>query len=57
MPPYKPVVSAAQRRLLFAKARRGEIAMSEAEGKAHAAKGRKLPERVRRKKRRAKGRR
>ena len=46
MPPYRPVVSAAQRRLLFAKARRGEIAMSEAEGKAHAAKGKHLPERV-----------
>lgn len=46
MPPYKPVVSNAQRRRLFAKANRGEIAMSEAEGKARAAKGRSLPERV-----------
>lgn len=47
MPPYKPVVSDAQRRLLFAKARRGEISMAEARGKARAAKGRRLPKRVR----------
>jgi hypothetical protein len=46
MPPYKPVVSNAQRRTLFALAERGEISKSEAEGKARAAKGRKLPERV-----------
>jgi len=52
MPPYRRVKSKAQRRLLFAKARRGEISMSEARGKARAAKGHKLPERVHKKKRR-----
>ncbi len=46
MPPYKPVVSQAQRRQLFALADRGEISHDEAEGKARAAKGKKLPERV-----------
>jgi hypothetical protein len=46
MPPYKPVVSNAQRRKLFALANRGEISHAEAEGKARAAKGRDLPERV-----------
>jgi len=47
MPPYKPIVSKAQGRLLFAKEERGEIAKGEAEGKAHAAGGFKgLPERV-----------
>jgi hypothetical protein len=49
MPPYQPVVSNAQRRKLFALASHGEISMDEAEGKARAAKGKKLPERVRRK--------
>jgi hypothetical protein len=57
VPPYRAVVSASQRRALFAKARRGEIAMSEAEGKAHAAKGKHLPERVKKRKRGRKGRR
>lgn len=57
MPPYKPVVSDAQRRLLFAKARRGEISMDEARGKARAAKGRRLPRHVRRSSRRRKARR
>ncbi len=46
MPPYKPVVSQAQRRKLFALASRGEISKDEAEGKARAAKGKKLPQRV-----------
>lgn len=46
MPPYKPVVSNAQRRKLFALANRGEISHDEAEGKARAAMGRSLPERV-----------
>jgi hypothetical protein len=43
---YKPVKSEAQRRLLFAKANRGELPLSEAEGKSRAAKGKRLPERV-----------
>ena len=46
MPPYTPVVSEAQRRKLFALAGRGEISMAEARGKARAAQGRDLPERV-----------
>ena len=46
MPPYKPVVSQAQRGKLFAMAERGEISEDEARGKARAAKGRKLPKRV-----------
>lgn len=46
MPPYTPVKSQSQRRLLFAKADRGELDMSEAVGKARAAKGQVLPERV-----------
>ena len=43
---YRPVVSTAQRRLLFAKARRGELPMHEAYGKARAARGKRLPKRV-----------
>lgn len=46
MPPYKPVVSKSQSRALFAKARRGELPMSEAEGKTRAADFKKLPQRV-----------
>jgi len=46
MPPYKPVVSDAQRRKLFALADEGQIAMAEARGKARAAKGRDLPDHV-----------
>ena len=46
MPPYKPVVSQAQRGKLFALAERGEISEDEARGKARAAKGRKLPKYV-----------
>lgn len=57
MPPYTPVKSDAQRKKLFALARRGEISMTEARGKARAAKGRKLPKYARRKKRHAKSRR
>jgi hypothetical protein len=49
VPPYKAVKSAAQRRKLFALARRGEISMAEARGKSHAAKGKRLPEKVRKK--------
>jgi hypothetical protein len=47
MPPYRPVVSQAQRRKLFALANRGELSMDEARGKARAAKGKRLPERKR----------
>jgi hypothetical protein len=50
MPPYHSVKSKSQSRLLFAKARRGEISYAEARGKTRAAKGKKLPERVRHKK-------
>lgn len=46
MPPYKAVVSRAQERKLFALAHEGKLPMSEAEGKAHAAKGQHLPEHV-----------
>lgn len=46
---YRPVTSAAQRRKLFALANRGEISMDEARGKARAAKGKRLPEYVGRK--------
>jgi len=49
MPPYKPVVSKAQSRALFAKANRGELSMDEAKGKTRAANFKKLPERVKRK--------
>jgi len=49
MPPYKPVVSKAQSRALFAKANRGELSMDEAKGKTRAANFKKLPERVRKK--------
>ena len=47
MPPYTPVVSKRQRRKLFALASRGELSYEEARGKARAAKGKRLPERVR----------
>lgn len=47
MPPYKPVVSKAQSRKLFALANRGELSMADARGKTRAAKGEKLPEHVR----------
>ena len=53
MPPYTPVVSQAQRRKLFAMAHRGEIPLHEARGKARAAKGRKLPRRVKRRAKRS----
>ena len=43
---YKAVTSDAQRRKLFALANRGELPMHEAIGKARAAKGKKLPKRV-----------
>ncbi len=58
MPPYQAVKSAAQRRKLFQLAKEGRISYDEAEGKARAAKGRHLPERVgKRKKARGKRRR
>lgn len=46
---YRPVVSQAQRRFLYAAARRGDLPMHEAEGKSRAAKrsGKRLPKRVR----------
>ncbi len=47
MPPYKPVVSKAQSRALFAKANRGELSMDEAKGKTKAANWSKLPQRKR----------
>ncbi len=47
MPPYKAVKSKAQRRKLFALAARGEISQADARGKARAAKGKRLPEKVR----------
>ena len=46
MPPYKPVKSVARRNKLFALAAEGKISEDEARGKARAAKGRKLPRRV-----------
>jgi hypothetical protein len=46
MPPYKAVVSDAQRRKLFALAGEGKLSLAEARGKARAAKGRDLPEHV-----------
>lgn len=57
MPPYTPNSSMAQQRLMFAKARRGEVSMEDAEGRARASEGKQLPEYVgRKKKRSAKGR-
>jgi hypothetical protein len=46
MPPYKPVVSVAQRNKLFSLAESGDISMDEARGKARAARGFDLPQRV-----------
>ena len=46
MPPYKPVVSKAQSRALFAKAEKGELPMDEAKGKTRAANWKRLPQRV-----------
>lgn len=46
MPPYHQNASMAQQRLLFAKAERGEVAKSDALGRARASKGKHLPERV-----------
>jgi hypothetical protein len=43
MPPYKPVVSKAQSRKLFALAAEGKISEAEAEGKTRAANWEKLP--------------
>lgn len=45
MPPYKPVVSRAQSRKLFALANRGELSMEDARGKTRAANFSKLPAR------------
>lgn len=52
MPPYKPVVSKAQSRALFAKAERGELSMDEAKGKTKAANWKRLPQRVAKRRRR-----
>lgn len=46
MPPYHKYASKAQERKFFAMANRGEVSMAEAEGKAHATKGHRIPERV-----------
>ena len=46
MPPYKPVKSKAERRKLFELAKEGKISMEDAMGKARAAKGKRLPEHV-----------
>lgn len=46
MPPYTPVKSKAQSRLLFAKANRGEISEEDARGKTRAADFSALPERL-----------
>ena len=46
MPPYKAVVSKAQRGMLFHLAEQGKISKDEARGKARAAKGKKLPRHV-----------
>ncbi len=43
MPPYHQNSSMAQQRLLFAKANRGEVKMSDAIGRARASKGKHLP--------------
>ena len=51
---YKPVKSKAQRRKLFALAAEGKISQADAEGKARAAKGKRLPEHVKKKTRRKK---
>lgn len=45
MPPYAPVTSKAQSRLLFAKAHRGELSLDDAKGKTEAADFPSLPER------------
>lgn len=52
MPPYTPVVSKAQSRALFAKARRGEISYDDARGKTRAADFKRLPERRKKKEKR-----
>ena len=49
MPPYSVNKSKAQQRKMFALAERGEVSMADAEGRARASKGKKLPERVKRK--------
>lgn len=50
---YRAVTSEAQRRYLFSAARRGELPMHEAVGKARAAKGKRLPKTVRIRRKRA----
>lgn len=45
MPPYTANKSKAQQRKMFALAKRGEISMAEAKGKARASQGKHLPER------------
>lgn len=45
MPPYTPNASQAQQRKMFVLERQGKIAPGEAEGRARASKGKRLPER------------
>jgi hypothetical protein len=47
MPPYKPNKSKAQQRKMFALVKQGKLSQQEAEGKARASKGKQLPEKVR----------
>lgn len=51
MPPYTPVKSKAQSRKLFQLVREGKLSESEARGKTRAANFKKLPQRVRAKRR------
>lgn len=51
MPPYTPNRSHAQQRKMFALEREGKLRPGEAIGKARASKGKRLPKRVRTKKR------
>ncbi len=46
MPPYTPNKSIAQQRKMFVLEREGKLAPGEAEGKARASKGRRLPKHV-----------
>lgn len=51
MPPYKAVKSKAQERMMFVLAKEGKMSMADARGKARAAKGKKLPQHVKKGKR------
>jgi hypothetical protein len=52
VPPYQAIKSRAQQRKLFALASRGELSTDEARGKTRAARGKRVPERVRTRRRR-----